>query len=122
MGVEMKNLNIPKVVIVNEMASGGSSYRNEVLSTFEAAGWGLSGSGGGCQWLTREFEDGMGGGIMAITDEGGLDHPVLWSEPCILGIYDQDGESMDIIIRASAEVLFWFVTALLFKEEPAINS
>lgn len=87
--------------------------KTEVISTFEAAGWGLGSSGGGCEWLTKEYQDGLGGGFMAITDEHGVDAPLAWDTPCIMGIYDQDGNDMGFVIRSTAQNLYWLATVLV---------
>jgi hypothetical protein len=86
---------------------------NEVIQQFMKAGWGYEQSGGGCHWLIKNFEDGLGGGFLAITDDGGVQAPESWDTPCILGIYDQDGKDLGFNIRSTAQNLYWLVTVLM---------
>jgi hypothetical protein len=50
---------------------------------------------------------------MAITDEHGVDAPLAWDTPCIIGIYDQDGNDMGFVIRSTAQNLYWLATVLM---------
>ena len=91
----------------------GRTYKNQVAATFEEAGWKLTEHEHGCKRLTKDYQDPLGGGIMAITDDGGLDYPLTWNEPAILSILDQDGSDTGLKITGTATCLYWFVTAIL---------
>ncbi|MGA2224735.1 MAG: hypothetical protein ABSH41_09870 [Syntrophobacteraceae bacterium] len=62
----------------------------KVEELMEQHGFGISGSGGGCEWYTKEINYKGQNAFVAITVEDGCGVPETLEEPILVGIYSMD--------------------------------
>lgn len=77
--------------------------RIPVIPAFEDIGFLRGDSGGGCEWLHREVGS-LQGHFIAITDDGGVDAPEYWHDPCVVGFYNAEGDQVGTWRGTAAEV------------------
>jgi len=62
---------------------------------YQKHGFELTPSGGGCEWYTKELNDGW---FIAVTEqESGIDAPTEYGQAIHVGLYDHMGEMVELV-------------------------
>lgn len=75
----------------------------ELKELMEQHGFGISGSGGGCEWYTKVIEYQSQEAFIAITDEDGCGVPESLDQPVLVGIYSMvSGDLLEDVKRVDS--------------------